>query len=238
MTIEEYRERLIALKQAAAQKAVEQIIVPAANKLLATIKNRIQVEGKNSSGRQIGTYSQKPMYATKEQFVKTASFKPRGKNEIGSNGKKGKIKKELIGGKRIAVKGKSKTTKVEGIGEVTEFKARKSMYLPDGYKELRSIQGRPSDRVNLTYTGSLMASYQLQAKRGSVLLGLTDEQSAKIREGLEQGPKRRLGYGKVFEATVTELDNYNTEVTNAANNLTKSLLEGKPLSIPRVTKNV
>ena len=75
MTSAEYIEKLKALRDAAVAKGVAAVIVPNANELLANTKNRIMVEGKNSAGGNIGSYSTKKMYAGKEQFVKTGSFK-------------------------------------------------------------------------------------------------------------------------------------------------------------------
>ncbi len=92
-------------------------------------------------------------------------------------------------------------------------KTKKTMYLPAGYKQLRDIQGKPTDSVNLNYTGSLMLSYQMQVKGKEVLLGLTNQESAKIRQGLENGTRGRKGYGKVFYATQQEIANYNKNVT-------------------------
>lgn len=91
-------------------------------------------------------------------------------------------------------------------------KTRKSMYLPSGYKQLREIQGKPTDAVNLNYTGSTVLSYQSQLKGKEVLLGLTNEESAKIRQGLENGTRGRKGYGKVFYATQQEMAEYKKNV--------------------------
>lgn len=182
MTIYEYRERLVRLKEAANQKAAEKIIVPAANRLLGTIRNRIQVEGENSNGQQIGQYSQKPMYAGREEFVKKGAFKP-----VGKSGKK-------------------------------KAPPNKTMYLPGGYKQLRDIQGRPTGKKNYTYTGDLMASYIMQKTAKGVLLGLNSELQAKKRQGLQKQD------GKVFYAQKEEIDNYNKEVSEQANLLTKEIL--------------
>lgn len=103
-------------------------------------------------------------------------------------------------------------------------KTKKSMYLPTGYKQLREIQGKPTDAVNLNYTGSLMLSYQMQPKGKEVLLGLTSAESAKIRQGLENGTRGRKGYGKVFYATAQEIANYNKNVTEDTKEIVLKIL--------------
>lgn len=77
MTSAEYIEKLKELLDAAVAKGVAAVIVPNANEFLGSTKNRIMLEGKNSEGQNIGTYSTKRMYAEKEQFVKgkTTLFK-------------------------------------------------------------------------------------------------------------------------------------------------------------------
>lgn len=228
MDIQQHLNDLKALKQAALTKVMEGVIVPAANEMLAQTKNRIMVEGKNSSGRRIGTYSEKPMYATVGQFDKTGSFRARGKKETGIQTTKAvkgiqgasitttkdKISKGVIGGKKVAVK------KQSGF----HAEERTSMYLPGGYRELRDIQGKEADFVNLNYTGSTMLSFQLQANGNEVLIGMTDERSALIRQGLEEGTRRKLGYGKIFQPTFTELDQFKETVFNDAKDITISIL--------------
>lgn len=76
MTPEQYIQKLKDLATTVKQKAIESIMIPAANELLANVKNRIFLDGKNSAGQQIGTYSTRKMYAGINQFVKRSSFKP------------------------------------------------------------------------------------------------------------------------------------------------------------------
>lgn len=61
----------------AVRKASE---IAAQNVLLAEYKNRIFVEGKDSTGGKIGTYSTKPMYGTKQAAVRKGAIKGIGKN--------------------------------------------------------------------------------------------------------------------------------------------------------------
>jgi len=174
MTPQEYYSNLQELISASSKELAKQAIVPAANELLAEIKNRIQRDGKNSSGSDIGNYSTKQAYFGREAFDKKSSFKPPA--------------------------------------------GKKTMKLPQGYKELRSIQGKPVDKVNETYTGSTMAAYQLQAKETEVVIGFTTEKSSLIRKGQEAKK------GEIFTATPIELADYNKNVVTAARELTMQLL--------------
>lgn len=70
----------------------------------------------------------------------------------------------------------------------TKFKTvtrpRKSMYLKQGYKEFRDIQGRPTNTVNLDLSGSLKRAYRVFKFGDSVLFGQNDEFEHKKIEGL------------------------------------------------------
>lgn len=179
MTLEEYYTNLGKLAEVSSQRALDSIVVPAANELLAKIKNRISQDGKNSNDANIGNYSTKEMYASKNQFVKQGSFRP-----IGKTGKK----------------------------------TKSTMYLPQGYKQLRQIQGRETAHMNYEYSGSLLLSYQSQDTGSAVLLGFTTERSSIIRKALEQ--KR----GLAFYATDKELEDYNKQVEEQSKELTLTIL--------------
>lgn len=183
MNLGQYAVRLKGLADAAKQKAAERIIIPAANELLASKKNTIQRDGERTDGNKIGSYSTKPMYASRDQFVKRSSFKAQGK--------------------------KSKK------------KGAKSMYLPGGYKELRDIQGRPTDRVNLTYSGDTLAALQLQKIKDGALIGFVTEEASKIRKGLEKHFR-----APIFSAQKDELDVYNANVAAASKTFTMQFLNG------------
>lgn len=104
-------------------------VVQAMTELEAEWKDRVFGRGENADGQPIGQYSTKPAYYTRAAFIRTAAFKPQGKN----------------GGGRTFVNGKD----------------RKSMYLPGGYSELRDIQGRTTEVVNLKYGGSLERAFRV-----------------------------------------------------------------------------
>lgn len=188
MTFEEYNNRLQTLPTALTQRAVEAIITPAVNEVLAELKNRIVRNGQNSNGQEIGKYSQKQAYFTREQFDRRSSFKPKGKANSG-NFKNGK--------------------------------ARKSMFIPTGYKGLRDIQGKPTDNIKANYTGSTMAAYQLQAKGESIVIGMTDNKSSEIRKGLEKQKKQ-----DIYKPSVVEIENYRANVFTQFKELNLKIITG------------
>lgn len=184
MELTEYILKLRELGENASQKLYEEIGVPADNKLLGTIKNRIILDGKNSAGQSTGHYSTTPAYFSRDQFIQAGKFQPKGKN-----GKDGK--------------------------------PHKTMYFPDGYKGLRQLQGRETSFKNNEYTGSLMASYQMEVKPEAKtnVLGFTLEKSAKIRRGLE------AKQGQTFSATKQEMEEHNKEILEATIEITKQYLK-------------
>ena len=99
-----------------------------------------------ADGFGLGTYSTKSGYFTREQFANKGSFKPIGKNEntLGRKNQSFYKKENSYTGE------KTKTAYVPSTGL-----DRKSMYLKNGYKELRAIQGKEIGIVNLQYTGNL-----------------------------------------------------------------------------------
>lgn len=172
MTLVEYGERMERLLKLATEKTHDGIITPAANRMLATIKNRIQQKGENTDGSKIGQYSKKKMWATREMFDKVSAFKPTPDN----------------GAKK---KGKS---------------IKKTMYLKEGYYELRNIQGKNVGYIDYTYRGDLMLSFQLMNDENKVVMGFNKESEALKREGLEER------FGIAFSPSKQEIEDYKEEV--------------------------
>ena len=83
-----------------------------------------------------------------------------------------------------------------------------SMYLKEGYKELREIQGMDVDKINIKYSGNLIMKNYVSGTQGlnTVLLGLTTYEDAKKREGLE------ARFGPILSGTDEELAVYEQEV--------------------------
>lgn len=215
ITVEEYRERLKQILEKAQQAKTEEIIIPAANAMLAAIKNRISRDGKASDGSLIGSYSTKPAYFSKKSFNKKAAFKPQGKS--GFTGQK------IVSAKQYrVVKVKLKSGKiVERIVEEKKLKIvkhiPKSMYLEDGYFQFRGIQGLDNGKVNLFYTGDLLASYVLRSNSQGVYLGFDKEKQSELRKVLEDKKYKK----KIFNASPQEIEEYNKEVAQALSEITK-----------------
>lgn len=83
-------------------------------------------------------------------------------------------------------------------------KSARSMYIPDGYKGLRGIQGMPNAKVIADYTGDLKLDYQQETEGTTILFGFTKETESRKHHSLT---KR---YGKnIFPATRNELEEFN-----------------------------
>lgn len=112
--------------------------------------------------------------------------------------------------------------KAQGKNGDTKFKngnPHKTEYFPSGYKGLREKQGRKTDVMNMSYTGSTLLSYQMQGGAGMVLLGMTNQHAAEVRQGQE---KKR---GKIFYATQQEMAEYNRNVEEATEEVTRRGLQ-------------
>lgn len=168
MTLNEYHNALLNLVTETKEQVSEAIMIPSVNELLGTTKNRIFVDGKKADGSKIGDYSTKEMYATKEQFVKTSSFKNQGKT--------------------------GKPTK-------------SSMYLQNGYKQLRQIQGRRTDTMNMNYSEQVLLDYQMTVRNNEIVLGMVTERSSKIRNGQQE--KR----GDIWHSSQQEISDFEKNVT-------------------------
>ncbi len=127
--------------------------------LMGEWKERIFVQGLDSNGNKIGTYSTKPSYFTVNQFAREKAIKPRGK---------GKTPNEI-------------NTKPFKNGN-----KRKSMYFPTGYSGLRTLQSRPIGYVNLAYRLSLRDAFRVYKFGDAVLFGNADENEDVKMKGNEE----------------------------------------------------
>lgn len=66
------------------------------------------------------------------------------------------------------------------------FNGKKTMKLNYGYKELRDIQGLPTDRVNLDYSSDLKNNLRVARSKKSVVIGIMDRNNAEKAKRLEQ----------------------------------------------------
>jgi len=202
MTIEEYTDRLRELGGIIGT-VEEYTVVPSAVEMLARIKNRVKNSGIGTAGNDIGSYSTKPIYAGKDKFVKSGAFQARGKLKDGGAN-------VYNVGDRIIPTARTKSNSVRAnptrYGAYTiakpNYKPRKGMYLPGGYKELREIQSLEVGYMNLSYSGVMMKDYQMLQAGRATLLGMVTSQSANKYIGLT----RRLG--EFFQPSEQEKEEY------------------------------
>lgn len=236
MTAEEYNDNLTNLYGLVSGDLASDTIAVAGRKLLTNVKERI-LSGKNTEDGEIGKYSTKPLYASAKSFV-AGGFNPQGKNVIKS---KGKYKGQTIGDVRIShylyrdSLTVPKKLRAEYIRKRFDFQKnykrfklvkssgaeRKSMYLAQGYKQLRDVQSLQSAHVDFSYSGSLLADYvQEQQDNQTVVQGFTEDLQSKKRHGLEGR------FGTTFYPTEDEKKQYIDDVTFLLKRLTINTMEG------------
>lgn len=211
MTLEEYNNNLQQV-HGLTDNLVNLVIAPNGIKMLLSIINRIQKQGKASNESPIGNYSQTPSYFSQTQFVKKGAFKPVGKG--GDN----------VGNKLIpSVANPKQGRQYQRYKQVvaTTGQKRKSMYLPHGYKEFRDIQGFQTSKVDWTLTGQSMRDYQAEIQGQSMILGITTKRSSDILRGNE----KHFGQS-VLSPSPTEINTYASAVNNQLTILTRNTIQG------------
>lgn len=191
--------------EAIKEQYAEEIALVAAVVLRKSMQERIFTEGKNSNEGLIASeYSTKPMYASKKQVG--AGFKPTGKGD--------KVEKKYTTGKSGVDKLKTKITKK---GKVK--KGRKTMYLDEGYRQLRQLKGRQTNFVNLKMTGSLQAAIRYYKRKGYAIIAIADDHEIKKSKGLEKK------YGSdIFLPTEKEKQVVNKAISDEVGETLKKLL--------------
>lgn len=141
----------------------------AANEVIADYKERIFVFGEDSNNNQIGTYSTNPFYINPLTLIGVAA------DDV----------KPLEGktGKKVFASGKKHVTK----------------YLPQGYKQLRELTDRGSQKVDLNFSGSMFLSIKIENDGLNAVIRFTDDRSAQIMEAQE------IRFGKTISEP-TELE--------------------------------
>lgn len=124
-----------------------------ATTLYGNISHRVHNDGKDATENEIGRYSTKPTLIGAKSFVnKTAANKV-----FGSKAKR----KALTW---VTVKGHS-------LAE-----------LQGGYKQIRSIEGKETNHVNLDRTGKLRKDFGFAAQGKDYVIGFKSEYGAKLRK--------------------------------------------------------
>lgn len=178
MDLSQLANELQGVFDAIAEQRAAEITIFAASQLSMSIQERIFDSGKDSGDSGIAnSYSTKPMYANREQVG--GGFKPIGKGfKTESSIKKGKSGVEKL---RITIKSKGgksprKDTK----------KDRKTMYLSQGYKQLRQLKGRQVGFVDLRLTGSLRASFRTFQQGDKAIVAILSPKEVGKADGLEE----------------------------------------------------
>ncbi len=186
------------IKDKLASLKVAEFILPFAVTANTEMSERIFEDGKNASNAKIGNYSTEEMYAGVSKFNNNGAFRPQGKSEYGKK-------------RKTVTVFDVKTKKKKSVAVTKQYRERKTMFLKNGYKELRAIQGYESSFVNLQYTGDLMTDFTKVKPIGekvivSVSRGINDK---KI-----QGLENRYGRN-VFRHTKEEKNRFTDSVTKA-----------------------
>ena len=143
-----------------------QIIRTAALNAMSDLKDRIVDLGRSTDGGSIGSYSEKPIYISKDATPKSFG-RPLGKR----------------------YKGKRRS-KFKSTG-----KDHKSRYFSGGYKEFKSAIGRNSlGRVNLSLTGNMMNSLILQKTSSGWGIGWLSANYARRAAHFENKYGKRIFY--------------------------------------------
>lgn len=150
----------------------------AATTQLSMMQTRIHEEGKAADGGDIGQYSSKPLYVSKEANPGKSFGRP-----LGKVNKAGKQYSKFQGGKK---KGQD----------------HKSRYFAGGYKEYRSAIGRRSDKVDLSLSGQLGRQLTIIAAAGGYGIGWADAEKKKRAEALTKKYKKRIWYPTKEETEV------------------------------------
>lgn len=168
---------------------------------------RIFIDGKNSAGSSIGSYSTKAIY------VNPNTSSPRKGSTKTRSGLKLQGLDPTVGktGEHVF----TAETAWHGVKGTKAGDLHRTTYLAGGYKELRNRIGRRIDRVNLTFTNSLLSDFtnqeinltsknpiikpepiKISVNEYNIALRRSDNQSK--REGLEKK------YGTIFNLTKEE----------------------------------
>ena len=216
MTLQEYNGNLKELVGKTSHAMSEDIIVTNASRMLGSMHVRVFRNGLDSNGQKIGTYSKRPGYFSKKEFIQKGKFKPVGKR--GFKGEKvvdtQKLHKYNPILKQFAHSPEKRIVKVEP----------QSMFLKEGYKELRQIQGRRTDYVNLEYKGDLEGSLKMEAGEDATLIGFDNEHESKKRKGLEE--KYRGTINTIFPASDQEKNVYREGVVEDLQEADYEILTG------------
>jgi len=130
-------------------------------------KNRVYTQGESAEGGKIGDYSTKPTLIGASSFVNKGSAS------------------------KVFGKQKNKANKWVTV------KGKHLIVLPGGYKQIRSIEGFPNDKVYLTRTRKMMKELSFAKVKGVWSIGFPFQYNAKLsyRTMIEHFREK---YGKII----------------------------------------
>lgn len=149
------------------QKELAGVAIVVVKELEADFKRRIFNDGKATNGSKIGSYSTKGIYVNPS-----------------------KPKKGLPKGKLSKLKPRGKNPKSGQFFK--NGKKRKTAYLDDGYKQLRSVFGRQNQKIDLSLTGTLRLNIKALQRGSGAALAFTDLRGQLISAGQEHRKKKRI----------------------------------------------
>lgn len=221
MEVKKYIDALEGVKKALLNKPfiAQRVNAVAGNLLLGTVKKRIFLQGLNTNMSPIGTYSTKPYYQPLNSRVLVAL--PKGS----------KNKPKLVGRGDFVTPKDNKVRARRLKPTFLNGNKRKSMYMPNGYKEFRELVGRQGGNVkgsisttgvNLNLTGSLSRGYTMAIYDDKIVLGFPNQELRHIASGLEKK------YGSnIFAASNKEIEIFtrhaNIEVERIINEIIKQV---------------
>lgn len=193
-TPEEFEKKI--LEKQRSLDIVKVVVMPVATAVFDQYRQRLFGKGIKGDGTKTGNYSRKAIYASKDKFRNTGSFRPQGKKEYIKGSKQKTTELYDI-----------RTRKKKKVAITKPYTQRETMYLPNGYKELRAIQGLEIQFVDLQYTGDLFTDFsKLKIVNDSVVAGVSREINKKKIKGLS----KRFG-NSLFKHTKEEREFFTKE---------------------------
>ncbi len=71
-------------------------------------------------------------------------------------------------------------------------KNRKTRYFSGGYKQFRSVIGRPNNKVDLQLSGGLLHDFQIKRIYGGYVIGFMTKHGSDIAKGMETKYRRKI----------------------------------------------
>ena len=158
-----------------AEYSEERVTLVGAVAIEAALKRRIFQDGRASRGSLIAPkYSSNEGYFTRDYFTaRPSAFVPTAKETL--------IKETTRVGKNSGIT--IRTTKISK--KDTRTKVNKTMYVRDGYKGVRELQGRQTQKVDLKLSGSLEQNITNVRSGDKTLLVIKSQTEIKKSEDLE-----------------------------------------------------